>query len=579
MALAYDDATNATALDAIIVTSTKVPRTLADVPVVTQVITKEELAKTHANKLEDALKYVPGLQIRELHGKTGSSIWMQGLDGDRVLVLIDGNPVIPTNGSSVDIAQIAVGDIERVEIIKGAYASLYGTSAMGGVVNVITTKPQHMWETSVTASSGNWQQQSQDDNPFAKNTLRITTAIKQHKWQAQAVVDLLDSEGFTVDNANKATQGWRGYKNNFSGKVGYTFANQITATNTLRRYREDVATVQEVFVPGLGYGYPLYQDVTHRDQFGVVVEQSLDNHDWKLRTSHEDYRSESSKANDRTTEATNTATAAEASSAVGDEHLLAYGVQHGHDFLDAKNHSSGQHEVRNEHKRTFEVYLQDSYFVTDQLEVMPGARYDRNDRDGQHIAPSINSLYRINDVYGGTANIRLGLSNGYRTPNLKELYYIFDHSQLGYMVLGNDSLKPEQSTNVQTSIEWSYQDGGFASVIEASVYRNEIDNSVDAFKALTAASTLTAFEGVSSSDCAGDDYHTDTIEAHIEQEDWLDADYSSGAPVFSAKTDASNGWILKTTAGNYARFRVSKVDVNRSTQQRKITFAYEKWQK
>jgi outer membrane receptor for ferrienterochelin and colicins len=103
-----------------VVSTTKTERSLADVPVRTEVVSAKQVERTHAKDLNEALKYVPGLQLRPIHGKSGYGIWLQGLDANRVLVLVDGHPVSASTGSAVDTTQVAVTDIERIEIIKGA---------------------------------------------------------------------------------------------------------------------------------------------------------------------------------------------------------------------------------------------------------------------------------------------------------------------------------------------------------------------------------------------------------------------------------------------------------------------------
>ncbi|MGC9385952.1 MAG: TonB-dependent receptor plug domain-containing protein [Hydrogenovibrio sp.] len=108
-----------TQLEAVqITTATRTPRRLEEVPVQTTVVTREEVEKTHARNLAEALRYVPGIQLKPIRGKTGEGVWIQGFDPDRVLILVDGNPVSPSTGSTVDVTQVAIGDVERIEIMR-----------------------------------------------------------------------------------------------------------------------------------------------------------------------------------------------------------------------------------------------------------------------------------------------------------------------------------------------------------------------------------------------------------------------------------------------------------------------------
>ena len=122
-------------LSDIVVTAGRIERPLADTPVRTQLLDNAPIEKLHTRDLRDALRIMPGVQLREVHGKTGEQVYLQGFDGNRVLILIDGLPVTATTGSTVDVSQVSSLDIERIEIVPGAGSSQYGSAAMGGVIN------------------------------------------------------------------------------------------------------------------------------------------------------------------------------------------------------------------------------------------------------------------------------------------------------------------------------------------------------------------------------------------------------------------------------------------------------------
>jgi len=84
----------------IVITGTRTEKTLADTPLRTEVVTREEIDRTQARTLKDALQNVPGLQLREVHGKSGFEVSLQGMSSDQVLVLIDGLPISSSTGST-----------------------------------------------------------------------------------------------------------------------------------------------------------------------------------------------------------------------------------------------------------------------------------------------------------------------------------------------------------------------------------------------------------------------------------------------------------------------------------------------
>src|SRR5690606_12149984 len=93
-------------LGQVVVTGTRTEKTLDDTPTRTEVVTREELERTGAVTLTDALENLPGVHLSEVHGKSGHSISLQGLTGDQVLVLVVGLPITASTGSTVDLSQL-----------------------------------------------------------------------------------------------------------------------------------------------------------------------------------------------------------------------------------------------------------------------------------------------------------------------------------------------------------------------------------------------------------------------------------------------------------------------------------------
>jgi len=149
----------------------------------TEVVNRAEIEKTHARDLKEALEHVPGLLLKEIHGKSGYEVWLQGLDSDRVLVIIDGEPITPSTGSTVDLTQISTADVERIEIVKGATSALYGSSAMGGVINVITRRPDRPKSYSLTIDGGSYgDHYLEDSSVISAHNLVGKFALKQREW-------------------------------------------------------------------------------------------------------------------------------------------------------------------------------------------------------------------------------------------------------------------------------------------------------------------------------------------------------------------------------------------------------------
>lgn len=471
-----------------VTTSTKTPRKLADVPVRTEVVTRQELLKTHAKDLTEALRYVPGIELKPIHGKTGYGIWLQGLDADRVLVLIDGNRVSASTGSAVDTSQISVSDIERIEVVKGAVSALYGTSAMGGVVNIITRKSQDPVTASVLVEGGSWGEQNTGDSVVGNRHLMAQLGINQEKFSVSLTGDLRDSDGFKVDQNSIDTQGWAGQKGNLSAKLQYRFTPDFKVTLTPRLYREDVSNLMSEYSPGNGVLVVNKKEQAEGQHVSAQIENTLASGiSWQINTMLEsfsdkvqqDKRASRYVDQQRNSEISHKALSGQVNLPLGQSNLLTLGAELSVDEMDVvqfKNNGTVQErivEVDSKSIQASEVFAQNSWFITDKIELLPGVRLHHDDNFGEHISPMVNALWQVGATDYGQFNVRGGVGNGYRIPNLKERYYVFDHSHLGYKVMGNADLKPESSISYQASLEWLK---GESTRVELSAFKNDVEN-------------------------------------------------------------------------------------------------------
>ncbi len=131
-------------LERVVVTATKEEKKIKDVPVSASVITKKEIETKRVTFANEALKYEAGVYAK--HGKfsdTHGFATLRGFPGTyRTLILLDGQPLNDAYTGGVTWSAIPTENIERIEVIKGPYSSLYGQNAMGGVINVITKTPK-----------------------------------------------------------------------------------------------------------------------------------------------------------------------------------------------------------------------------------------------------------------------------------------------------------------------------------------------------------------------------------------------------------------------------------------------------
>ncbi|MBU0988012.1 MAG: TonB-dependent receptor plug domain-containing protein, partial [Proteobacteria bacterium] len=134
-------------LEKIVITATKTEKKVEDAPGSVTVIDQEDLKKQNIQTVDDALNSLSGIFVKRTKGLMDSttSVRLRGFNGDQyTLILLDGQPLNDAYTGGLDWGTIPVGNIERIEVIRGASSALYGGNAMGGVINIITKTPEKL---------------------------------------------------------------------------------------------------------------------------------------------------------------------------------------------------------------------------------------------------------------------------------------------------------------------------------------------------------------------------------------------------------------------------------------------------
>lgn len=135
----------------LVVTATRSEKALEDVAAPVSIITGQEIRSSGLIRLDDALLTLPGLTLFEDHG---SGIQLRGFSPDYTLILLDGEPLIGRNAGTLDLSRISMKGVERIEVVEGPTSSLYGSEALAGVVNIISSRPGEGWSAGVESRVG-----------------------------------------------------------------------------------------------------------------------------------------------------------------------------------------------------------------------------------------------------------------------------------------------------------------------------------------------------------------------------------------------------------------------------------------
>ena len=187
-------------MDEVVITGTKTERRLKDTPVITEVITRSEIEATGAENIGEVLEHRVGIVVdRDAHG---DGVQLQGLDSDYILILLDGEPQVGRIAGKIDLARIAIENVERIEIVKGASSALFGSAAMGGVINVITRSASSPFAAQFT------------NNLETHNTIDNRTTVELNRDKLNALLTLAANRRNPIDlDESDLTTTIDGYQN------------------------------------------------------------------------------------------------------------------------------------------------------------------------------------------------------------------------------------------------------------------------------------------------------------------------------------------------------------------------------
>lgn len=464
----------------IVITGTRSEKYQSDTPVRTEVISRAQIESQHAQNVSDALKTLPNLLLKPIHGKSGVEVWMQGLNSDQVKILIDGMPISASTGSTVDLTQLSTVDIERIEIVKGATSALYGSSAMGGVINIITRRPAEPLTYNVTLEAGSFGEDNPDGGLSTAALRRLSSHVltRQGAWSSRLNLDVSASDGFDATPTDWATQGAQGSRITLGGGLTWEGANDTRYDVGLTGYMEDLTNnllenaggklikkVKEENSERLRGQITGRWQLSEGELSASVVKETLVN------ISYQDVVATVEKEKRREAKLDFEQGTVDFMTSLGGGHDINMGLLLFKETLSQQADQSYEVASGTERK-SIELYVQDDFFVGD-WEFLPGVRLQNDSDFGNQASPKLNFRYDFLASGMWQTFLRGGVGLGYRVPNLKERHYQFDHSHLGYVVQGNSALLPEKSLSYQLGLGLQ---NGDATIYNINLFLNEISN-------------------------------------------------------------------------------------------------------
>ncbi|MFD0990305.1 TonB-dependent receptor plug domain-containing protein [Mariniflexile jejuense] len=451
--LAFEqDSTKTEALVEVVVSATRTLRQLASLPLPVQIVSKKEIESVNSLRLSDILNEQTGLiTVPDFGG--GEGIQLQGLDSQYTLILIDGVPLIGRSAGTLDVSRITVGNIKQIEIVKGASSSLYGSDALGGVINIITEQPKYGFNGAANSRVGSYNTYDTSfDLGYKKNRFAISTFVNS-----------FNSDGYDL-NKNDALNTIEPYSNyTFNTKLTYNFNKQTSLFVSGRFYTQNQDYVASEILRG----------ESNINEWNTHLKLSHKyNNKWR---SYFEFYATRYKAEEYLNNPDNS----HYSDAYFNQLLVRPEIRGTYNITQKSTFIGGlgwNHETlkRTDFSTNPEfnapyVYLQYDTNPTENINIILGARFDNHSAYQSQFSPKAALLYKLSEKI----SIKSSLGYGFKAPDFRQLYFDFTNSTVGYTVLGYNA--------VSTKLPELDAEGQIANIIvPISEFENELnpENSV-----------------------------------------------------------------------------------------------------
>ncbi len=474
--------------DSVVVTATRTERKLSNLTVPVTIINAKTIQQNGALRLTDILKEQTGLNLTS---GFGAGVQLQGLNPDYTIILINGEPLVGRTAGVLDLNRISLGNIKKIEIVKGPSSSLYGSEAMAGVINIITDASvgspitmglrygtyhtidanlETKLNTKQVQYQGFYNSYSTDGYSIRPNSnSRVTTPIdryattQQLKWSPSSNTSLLLNTRFTKEKIQNeiavANNGVTIYSIgkedindlNLSATLNHRFSKALKTS--VRTYSTTYDAVQNLLTIN---GLP-YRDVLNHN-FKRIENQT----DWDVRKN------------------------------------LQVVIGFGAVWEGVKSSRYDSEKLRKQNEIQY-AFTQWEWKPLEKLTLIGGVRFDKNTQFASAFSPKLSMLYKLNTQH----QFRFSIGQGFKAPDFRQLFLDFTNAAAGsYSVFGSaqaqqviakldalgqignlfpnyyllKALKPEYSNGLHFTWDWKINT---QSSISVQLFRNDIKNLIE----------------------------------------------------------------------------------------------------
>ncbi|WP_333660675.1 TonB-dependent receptor domain-containing protein [Chishuiella changwenlii] len=458
-----NDSVSKIEIDEVVVTGSGYRQNVKDAPATISVIPQSEIKKRAYRDITDVLQDIPGVFITG--GGGSSDISIRGADAGYTLILIDGKRAntraIRPNSDGPGLEQglmPPVEAIERIEVVKGPMSTLYGSDAMGGVINIITKKTSNTgWRGSLgtdamittNSDAGNtYQVNANVSGSLIKNVLGLKlNGLYSHRdedkiisgFPERTIKSIGGQLSYNPNDNNTITADFNYNRQERYSRIGKSLAAGGRSTTSFDDYdRINYALGHQGKYGKLRLNNTLQHDKSDNFSRGMryqtTILNSINTYDFK-------------------------------------KHVLSFGGEFRNEKLnDPENQFENNGVIQSEIKRyNWALFAEMNWKLVEKLNFVTGIRYDNNENYGSHIAPRGYLIYSINNNF----TLKGGVASGYKAPSLRQSTDNWGsitggaNAPVPGVILGDSSLKPEKSFNQELTVMFENDKKTFSASVTA----------------------------------------------------------------------------------------------------------------
>ncbi|CDH05768.1 outer membrane pore protein, receptor for colicin I, requires TonB [Xenorhabdus bovienii str. oregonense] len=453
----------------VVTTAAGFQQKIEDAPASISVVSREQLETKSYRDVTDALKDVPGVVVTG--GGSSSDISIRGMASKYTMILIDGKRVdsrnTRPNGDESGIEQgwmPPLAAIERIEVVRGPMSSLYGSDAMGGVINIITRKVQKEWHASLRADT-TLTERKKSGNSYQTSVYAAGPLI-------DGLLGLKVNSLFSHRNEDKFAGGFNGQEmRNGAATFSLTPDEQNSFDFEIGHYEQD----RDSHLGKSRRTSASSDDITRykRNNYSITHNGVYD-----FGTMNSYIQRDESNNPGREMKFADTLFNNQTTFVLGD-HTLSVGGQYRYENLrDNENKMMAEKGVNKLTRWSWALFAENEWQMTNDFALTSGIRLDKDELFGAHWTPRLYGVWHADEQW----TIKGGISTGYRSPNLRQVapnWWQGTGGDGSAVILSNPNLKPEKSVSEEISIIWNNQEN---LNIGMTVFNTDFKDKITEFK-------------------------------------------------------------------------------------------------